>query len=266
MLSRGVRAVGHEERGAGSPVVLLHPFPFARGIWSGLTDVLATRHRVISLDARGFGESPRGEERYGMDDLADDLAALLTELGVARPAVLGMSMGGYAALAFAVRHPERLGALILADTRAGADSAETRKARDGAIGRIKATGSGPYLDGSLARLLSPAASAELVGFLRAGAETRQASLIAAIEALRDRPDRTRELAAIRVPTLAIRGSEDQVTPADDMQQMAGAMAGARFVSIPGAGHLSHIEAPDAFGRALTSFLGSAFHGETEQRT
>jgi 3-oxoadipate enol-lactonase len=265
MLSRGVRAVGHEERGAGSPVVLLHPFPFARGIWSGLTDVLATRHRVISLDARGFGESPRGEERYGMDDLADDLAALLTELGVARPAVLGMSMGGYAALAFAVRHPERLGALILADTRAGADSAETRKARDGAIGRIKATGSGPYLDGSLARLLSPAAPPQLVSFLRARAETREASLIAGIEALRDRPDRTGDLGTIRVPTLAIRGSDDQVTPAVDMQQMAGAIAGATFVTIPGAGHLSHIEAPDAFERALSSFLDSAFNEETEKR-
>jgi 3-oxoadipate enol-lactonase len=266
MLSRGARAIGYEEHGAGSPLVLLHPFPFARGIWSGLTDVLARRHRVISVDARGFGESPLGEKSYSVDDLADDLAALLAELGVARAAVLGMSMGGYTALSFAVRHPAHLAALILADTRAGADSAETRKARDGAIGRIKATGSGPYLDGSLARLLSPSAPAELVGFLRARAETREASLIAGIEALRDRPDRTGQLGAIRVPTLVIRGSDDQVTPAVDMQQMAGAIAGGTFVSIPGAGHLSHVEAPEAFGRALMPFLGTAFNGETENRT
>src|SRR3954454_24756824 len=265
MLSRGARAVGYEERGAGSPVVLLHPFPFARGIWSGLTDVLVARHRVISVDARGFGETPLGENGYTVDDLADDLAALLDELGVARAAVLGVSMGGYTALAFAVRHPARLAALILADTRAGADSAETRKARDGAIGRIKASGSGPYLDGSLARLLSPSASAELVGFLRGRAETREASLIAGIEAMRDRPDRTGQLGAIRVPTLTIRGSDDQVTPALDMQQMAGAIAGARFVTIPGAGHLSHIEAPQAFQRELMPFLGTALQrrqGET----
>jgi 3-oxoadipate enol-lactonase len=265
MLSRGTRAVGYEEQGAGSPVVLLHPFPFARGIWSGLGHVLATRHRVISVDARGFGESPLGGKGYAIEELADDLAALLAELGVAPAAVLGMSMGGYTALAFAVRHPARVGALILADTRAGADSAETRKARDGAIGRIKATGSGPYLDGSLARLLSPAAPPELVSFLRARAETREASLIAGIEALRDRPDRSGELGTIRVPTLAIRGSDDQVTPAVDMQQMAGAIAGATFVSIPGAGHLSHIEAPAAFEQAVMSFLGTAFNGETEKR-
>ena len=155
MLSGGERPVGYEERGAGSPIVLLHPFPFARGIWSDLTDVLAVHHRVISVDARGFGESPLGDKGYAIDDLADDLAALLAELGVARAAVLGMSMGGYAALAFAVRHPARLAALILCDTRAAADSAETRLARDGAIGRIRATGSGPYLDGSLTHCSPP---------------------------------------------------------------------------------------------------------------
>jgi 3-oxoadipate enol-lactonase len=261
MLSQGELPVGYEERGSGSPVVLLHPFPFSRAIWSGLTEVLALQHRVITVDGRGFGESPLGDEGYTVDDLADDLAALLAQLGISRAAVLGMSMGGYTALAFAIRHPSRLTALVLADTRAAADSAETRKARDGAIGRIRATGSGPYLDGSLARLLSPAAPPALITFLRARAETSAASLIAGIEALRDRPDRTSELDAIRVPTLAIRGSGDQVTPADDMQQMAGAIAGATFVTIPGAGHLSHVEAPVAFERALTPFLATALKGE-----
>ena len=261
MLSQGERPVGYEERGAGSPVVLLHPFPFARGIWSGLTDVLAARHRVIAVDARGFGESPLGDNGYAIDDLADDLAALLADLGITHAAVLGMSMGGYTALAFAIRHPARLAALVLCDTRAAADNADTRKARDGAIGRIKATGSGPYLDGSLARLLSPAAPPALVTFLRARAEVRPASLIAGIEALRDRPDRSGALGAVRVPTLAIRGSDDQVTPADDMRQMAGAIAGATFVTIPGAGHLSHLEAPGAFEQALTPFLAMALKGE-----
>jgi len=262
MLSRGARRVGYEERGAGSPVVLLHPFPFARGIWSDLMDVLAVHHRIIAVDARGFGESPLGDQGYAIADLADDLAALLDQLDIKRAAVLGMSMGGYAALAFAVRHPSRLTALALCGTRATADSPETQKARDGAIGRIKATGSGPYLDGSLARLLSPSAPPALITFLRARAETRPASLIAGIEALRDRVDRTSELDAIRVPTLAIRGSDDQVTPAADVQQMADAIAGATFVTIPNAGHLSHVEAPAAFEQALTRFLATNLKGET----
>ena len=238
--------------------MLLHPFPFARGIWSRLTDVLATGHRVLAVDARGFGESPLGEQGYAIADLADDLAALLDQLGIKRAAVLGMSMGGYTALAFAVRHPSRLdgaGPLRHAGRR------RQRRDPEGARRRHR-----PHQGHRVRGLTSTAAwrgcsparrrrrwSPSCAPAPRRGA----ASLIAGIEALRDRVDRTTELDAIRVPTLAIRGSDDQVTPADDMQQMAAAIAGATFVTIPGAGHLSHIEAPEAFERALTPFLATA---------
>ncbi|HVV48257.1 MAG TPA: alpha/beta fold hydrolase, partial [Polyangia bacterium] len=224
MLSPGTRPVGYEARGAGAPVVLLHPFPFGRDIWADLAGALARRHRVIAVDGRGFGETPLGGG-YAIADNADDLAALLDHLGVARAAVLGMSMGGYGALAFAARHPGRLAALVLCDTRAGADDAKTRAARDGVIARIRDGGPGPYLDGSLPRLLTPAAPPARVGFLRARAEARAANLVAGIEALRDRPDRTGELGAIRCPTLVVRGTDDQVTPAEEMQAMAAAIAG-----------------------------------------
>ncbi len=264
MLSSGTRPVGYDVRGAGAPIVLLHPFPFDRHIWTGVTDWLCRRHRVIVVDGPGFGETPPGDRgRAGGDAIArqaDDVAAVLDHLDVPRAAVLGMSMGGYAALAFAARHPERLAALVLCDTRAGADDAKLRAARDGAIARIRETGSGPYLDGSLARLLSPSAPPARVAFLRARAETRAASLIAGIEALRDRPDRTGDLAAIRCPTLVLRGTDDQVTPAEDMRAMAAAIAGATFVPLERAGHLCHIDAPGAFERALTPFLAAALEG------
>ncbi len=167
-------------------------------------------------------------------------------------------MGGYAALAFALRHPARLAALVLADTRAAADTPETRAARDGAIARIRATGSGPYLDGSLARLLSPTAPAGAGrpscarGPRRARPASSRGSRRCAIA-----PTAPPSSAAIRCPTLAIRGADDQVTPADDMQR-DGRRDRRRDVRrrIPGAGHLSHLEAPDAFERALTPFLAS----------
>jgi pimeloyl-ACP methyl ester carboxylesterase len=263
MLSPGSRPVGYEVHGAGPPVVLLHPFPFARDIWSGLIDVLAVGHRVIALDARGFGETPLGPQGYAIADLADDVIGLLDHLGLPRAAVLGMSMGGYTALACAIRHPTRVSALILCDTRAGADPAAMRAARDGAIARIRASGSGPYLDGSMARLLSPSAPPSLLTFLRSWAEERPESLIAGIEALRDRPDRSAELGAIRCPTLAIRGADDQVTPAEDMREMAAAIAGGTYVELPGAGHLSHLEAPGPFESALVPFLAANLKGEPQ---
>src|SRR5215468_5642792 len=107
------RRIGYHDRGSGPAVVLLHPFPFDRLIWAGIADALAARFRVIAVDARGFGESPL-DERYAIADLADDLAALLAALDVPQAALVGMSMGGYTALAFAARHAARLGALILA--------------------------------------------------------------------------------------------------------------------------------------------------------
>jgi 3-oxoadipate enol-lactonase len=261
MLSQGPRPVGYEDRGTGTPVVLLHPFPFSRGLWGGLTEVLANRYRVVAVDARGFGESPLPPgERFSVAELADDLAALLDELGIRRAALVGMSLGGYTALAFAARHCARLAALVLADTRAAADSAEVRAAREVALALIAGAGPEAYLAGSLGRLLSPAASPALVAHLRTRAETRSASLRAGIEALRDRPDRSDELGSIACPTLVMCGAADQITPAAEMRSLADAIPGAAFAVIPEAGHLSHLEAPGAFERTLSPFLAASAEG------
>jgi pimeloyl-ACP methyl ester carboxylesterase len=251
--------IGYDDRGTGSALVLLHPFPLSRTTWAGLADALAARRRVITVDARGFGDSPLSGP-FTIADLADDLASLLDRLAVPRATVLGMSMGGYAALAFAARHRERLSALILADTRAAADSAEARAGRATALATLASAGPTGYLSASLPRLLSPQAPPALAAHVRARAETRAASLRAGIEALRDRPDRSHELAAIACPTLVVCGTDDQVTPASEMQQIAAAIAGARFVPLAGAGHLSHVEAPGAFLTAVTSFADALQDG------
>lgn len=261
MVTPGERQIGYDDRGSGPAVVLLHPFPFSRLIWSGVGDALAARHRVIAVDARGFGESPLPGGRASIAELGDDLAALLDELGVARAAVLGMSMGGYTALAFAAQHPQRLAALVLCDTRADADPPPMRAARDGALARIRDLGVPAYLPGSIPRLLSPGAPPALCAHLLARAEARAASLISGIEALRDRPDRTGDLAALRCPTLIVRGAQDQVTPLEPMQALARGITGARFVELPGSGHLSHVEAPGPFLDAVSPFLAAALGGE-----
>ena len=257
------REVGFDDRGSGPAVVLLHPYPFDRLIWAGVADGLARRPRVIAGDARGFGESAL-DAPYAIADLADDVAGLLEELGVARATVLGMSMGGYTALAFAARHAERLSALVLADTRAAADTPEVRTKREEALATIHGRGADAYLEGSLARLLSPTAGPGLLALVRARAEARADSLVAGIEALRDRPDRTAELAAITCPALVVCGALDQVTPPAEMRRMSaaigdrGSAAGAaRYVELVGAGHIAHLEAGEAFTTAVGSFLADA---------
>jgi pimeloyl-ACP methyl ester carboxylesterase len=265
----GGREMGYDDQGRGPAVVLLHAFPFARDLWGDVATTLASRFRVLSVDARGFGESdlrashpsPGASAPYALTDLADDLAALLDALEVRRAALVGMSMGGYTALAFAARHAARLAALVLADTRAAADTPETRAKREEALATIHGRGPDAYLDGSIARLLSPGVTPAVLAFARARAETRADSLVAGVEALRDRPDRTAELAAIACPTLVVCGAEDQVTPAAEMRRMSAAVGtrgsaagGARWVELPGAGHLAHLEAGEPFTTAVGSFL------------
>ena len=223
-------------------------------MWAGLADELAAHRRVITVDARGFGGTPLAG-RYALTDLADDLAALLDRLNIARATLLGMSMGGYTALAFAARHPKRLSALILADTRAAADSAEARAGRAAAIELIRARRARGVPD------VQPAAPAVPRRAPRAGRVTcarapRRAppAWSAGIEALRDRPDRSGELAAIACPVLVVCGDGDQVTPPAEMRQVAAAIPGARFASVAEAGHIAHVEAPGAFSRALAPFL------------
>jgi 3-oxoadipate enol-lactonase len=257
------RDLGYDDRGRGDVVVLLHAFPFSRAIWDDVAAPLAARFRVISVDARGFGESDLratggSSAPYALTDLADDLAALLDALEISRAAVLGMSMGGYTALAFAARHAARLAALVLTDTRAAADSPEARAGREVALATIHGRGAEAYLDGGLSRMLSPGAPAALRARVRKSAEARADSLVAAVEALRDRPDRTAELPAIACPALLVCGSDDQITPAAEMRRMSDVIgARARYVELRGAGHLSHLEAGEAFTDAVGTFLAEA---------
>ena len=256
------REIGYDDRGRGAAVVLLHPFPFGRQVWGVVVAGLAVRFRVVTIDARGFGESSLraaggSSAPYALSDLADDLAGLLDTLSIDRAALVGMSMGGYTALAFAARHARRLSALVLADTRAAADSPEARAGREVALSTIHGRGAEAYLDGGLARMLSPGAAAALHARVRKSAEPRADSLVAAVEALRDRPDRTAELPAIACPTLALCGSDDGVTPPAEMRRLSQAVPGGRYVELPGAGHLSHLEAPEGFTAAVGVFLGSA---------
>src|SRR5205807_1715210 len=180
--------IAFTEDGQGPPLVLLHAFPLGRAMWLSQVAAFSGGHRVLAPDLRGFGGSRAFDGPPSVDQLADDVAALLDDRGVVQPAIVGgLSMGGYAALAFARRHPGRLRALILADTRPEPDA-------------------GPYL------------------------------------------------ARIAVPTLVLVGDEDVLTPPDAARSLAGRIPGSRLEILPGAGHLSNLEQPDAFNAAVRHFL------------
>lgn len=241
--------------------VMLHAFPLDRRMWAAQVEALAGRFRVVAVDLPGFGGSPPAPALGGLDAWTDSLDDLLDVLvGRARPVLVGLSMGGYVALRYAARYPGRLAGLVLADTRAGADGAEARSARDQAIFAVRRHGVAAIVDTLLPKLFSPAAPAEVVSSTRRLMLEQSAEAVAAaLAAMRDRPDSTDVLAGLEIPVLAVVGSEDTLTPPEEAEAMARSARRGGCVRIPGAGHLANLEAPAEFNRALLGFLhGVAF--------
>jgi pimeloyl-ACP methyl ester carboxylesterase len=243
-------------------LVLLHPFPLSSAAYAADAAALAGRMNVLTPDLRGFGDAPAFDpsEPPSIDTMADDVARMLAARGREEPVVVGgHSMGGYVALALARRHPERLRGLILADTRAEADSEEARKGRAAAIARVESGDASGFVEGMLEKLLSERTRKErpdVVASVRAiAARARPEAIVACLRALRDRPDATAGLGAIDVPTLVVVGREDVITPVSAAETLARGISGAQLHVIPDAGHLSNLEQPEAFRSAVAAFVG-----------
>ncbi len=243
------------DEGRGEPIVLVHAFPLDGRVWDAVRAELSRTHRVIVPDLRGFGRSADQPPAASLDAHADDLAVLLDELGVAQATVVGLSLGGYVALAFARRHLARLAALVLVDTRAAGDTAVGRVGRDDAIARVRSQGSGALVDGMLPKMFPHGATPELAAWFREVVASQPADgVIAALGAMRDRPDATPVLATVRVPSLVAVGGDDLVIPPAEAESMVSLLPDGAFVQFPGAGHLVPVEKPAVFARALTSWL------------
>jgi len=255
-------AIEYDDRGRGEPLLLLHAFPLARFMWDAQAAALAASRRVICFDARGFGGSALGFGPLTMERIADDAAALLDTLGIERAVVGGCSMGGYAAFAFARRHPRRLRALYLQDTRAGADSEEARQGRLALAERVLREGADVAAEAFLPKLLGETTQRELpelvAGLRERILATKPLAIASALQGLAARADSRPTLAELRVPTLVVVGAEDVLTPPSESEAMAAAIPGARLQLVPRAGHLANLEQPAAVTAALQAFLAGGF--------
>lgn len=250
----GIR-MHYVDEGSGPAVVLLHAFPLGGSMWRPQVAALRERYRLIVPDLRGFGGSDAPPGLYTMDQQADDVVALLDQLGLERVALCGLSMGGYIALALMRAHPARVRALVLCDTRAGADSEEGRAGREANARLAEEHGPAAIADKLIPGLVAPGAPEELRDELRALAMANSADGIAgALRGMAQRPDSAPGLAAIAAPTLVIVGAEDALTPPAEARALHAAIAGSRLVEIAGAGHLASMERPAEFTAALAAFL------------
>ncbi|HEU5261072.1 MAG TPA: alpha/beta fold hydrolase [Gemmatimonadales bacterium] len=243
-----------EVRGEGPPVLLVHGFPFDRTMWRHQLAALA-RCKRIAPDFRGVGGSTAPVDGYSMARYADDLVAILDALGVRQAALCGLSMGGYVLFELLRRHPERAKALVLVDTRPDADSSEAKRGRDELAAVAEREGPQGVIERLLPKLLARQTQSEVADQVREMARRWSVpGLMGALRALRDRPDSTDTLRQVRVPTLVLVGSEDQIAAPDIGRAMAALVPGATFRIVPGAGHMAPLEQPLATSRVLADFL------------
>ena len=244
-----------DDRGSGPALLFVHGYPLDGRLWRHQAGAFPG-WRTLIPDLRGLGRSDAPDLGYSMATYADDLAALLDTIGVDDVVLAGLSMGGYVAFEFLRRHRPRVRALVLADTRAPADSAEGRKGREAAMADAREGGAPLIAEQMLPKLLAKGAPEPLRDEVRAMmAAAPVPGILGALAAMRDRPDSTDLLPALGdLPTLVVVGAEDALTPPKDAEWMAKTIPGAKLAIIPGAGHLAPLEQPEAFNQHVQTLL------------
>ena len=244
--------------GVGDPLVLLHAFPLDSRMFEPQAKALAGLRRLITPDYPGFGRSPRAPAQPDVRYYAEGVRGLLDRLGLERVVLGGVSMGGYVSFECLRLFPQRVSGLVLASTRAEPDSEEMKENRKKMARRVADEGVGVLIELQLGRLLAPGTlegNERVVDEVRAMIlESNPNGIVAALGAMRERPDSTPLLGEIKVPTLVIGGEEDAISSPEVMGAMAKKIPDSRHVTLPGAGHLSNLEAPAAFNAALKKFL------------
>ncbi len=250
--------LAYESSGQGIPLVLIHAFPLFSSMWKPQMKNLGQNGMVIALDLPGFGRSPL-EANSSIAKMAQEVGRLLYSLNVKEPAVIaGLSMGGYVTFEFFRQFPERVKALGLFSTRAGADTPEAREKRLKTAEQIRRDGLESFAKTILPNLVgkttfesNPELIREITNIITLN---NREGVSAALIAMAERRDSTNLLSSIKCPTLIIAGDEDTLIPFSESETMHTQIAGSQFHLLPRAGHLVNLEKPAAFQKVFEEFL------------
>ena len=250
-------ALWYQVFGSGPNLVLLHPFPLNHHFWDQLLPSLSPHYRVIAPDLRGHGQSELGKGTATMEKHAADLLRLCDAEGVSKAVFVGVSIGGYALFEFWRRHRERFAALVLSNTRAEADTEESRANRIRIADEVLREGTGPFIEDMLGKLMGSTTQSERPEMIEAARKMMQsmsAEDIASVQrGMAERPDSTETLSTINVPTLVIAGEED-IPPLSAAELMRDRISGSTLHVIPKAGHYAALEQPQEYSTILRRFV------------
>ncbi len=243
------------------PIVFIHGFPFTHKMWmfpGGQTEALSGSNRLVAYDVRGHGESEIGQGIFTIEFFVDDLIAMMDHLKIRQAILVGLSMGGYIALRAAERHPNRVKALVLCNTKAEPDSNEAKIKRSANIKMIRTDGTRVFAEEFMKHAVAPEsvdAKPEAVRTLQSMVErTAPLTLCGTLVAIAARTDSTHMLKSLQCPTLILHGEKDALIPVSDAKAMKEAIPNAELQIIPKAGHISNVENPDEFNKHLIDFV------------
>ena len=240
--------MAYERRGKGRPLVLIHGYPLDHTIWEPIVPLLENDFDLILPDLRGFGESEASRTAYRLTDIAADIAALLDSLGIEKAAIVGHSMGGYVALAFAHAYPRRTLGLGLVSSQTLADPPERKVARYQEAEDVLPNGVGKAAEGMSSKLTAdPDLQAAMKTLIL---HQRPEGLAGALRAMADRPDSTPFLSEFNFPVVIVHGLADGLIPIERAREVRAGVKRGNLVEIEGAGHMPMMEAPVQTAEAL----------------
>jgi 3-oxoadipate enol-lactonase len=243
----GVR-LAYERRGRGTPMVLLHGYPLDHHLWDDLVPLLEDSFDLVLPDLRGFGGSSTVDSFYAMEDIAADITALLDHLKIEKAAIVGHSMGGYVALAFARLYPERVRGLGLVSSQVLADPPDRKEGRYKSAAEVADKGIASVVETMAPKFTS---NPELQKFARESMERQQpAAYIGALKAMAERVDSTPLLSKLNIPVVIVHGDADALIPIDRAREVKAMLPDVYLVEISGAGHMPMMEAKEKTAEAL----------------
>lgn len=250
--------VYREPTGDSACVVLLHGFPLDHRMWDDVVEMLPDDVPVLAPDLPGLGASPLDDSRPpSVEVAADAVAAAVRGGGFDEVVVAGLSMGGYAALALAERHPELVVGLVLVDTRSTPDGDDARARRLAVADEVERSGSVAAAS-DVSGLVGPTTTSrrpEVLTRLAAWVGEQSPDGVAwSQRAMAARPDRTHVLAAFAGPAAVVVGEEDGLTPPAAAEHMAAQLTDVHYVVVPGSGHMSAVEVPDSVAAAIVDVV------------
>ncbi len=248
--------IAYVEAGSGQPIVLLHGYCGSHHYWDEVIPLLSSRGRVIAVDLRGHGASSANEGDYSMEVLADDIVSLLDELKLSKVNLFGHSLGGYIALAFAERYPERILTLGLVHSTSLPDAEAAQANRLKAAETIAENGVNSFVDGLIPKLFAAthrlSMPEQLEKAKEIGYKTSSQGAIGCALGMKNRPDRTDVLEHLDKPILLIAGELDEVIPPE--RRFPVSKDNVTALTLGRVAHMGMIEDPEAFSIAIGSFL------------